>query len=94
MLIIAKVAEYFEVDIKEILARRSKAKEERRIAMYMCATYSNSRMTLTKIGKLFSVAISGLTRTRDRVREKIEEGESEISRKIEEIKKSIAELAP
>ena len=92
MLIIRKVAEYFRTDIKEVLKRRGKAKEERKIAMYMCARYSISCMTLTEIGKLFSVSISGLTRARDRVGEKIEDNESEISKKIEEIKKSIAEV--
>ena len=92
MLIIRKVAEYFRTNTKEIRTRRSKAKEARRIAMYMCATYANSYMTLTQIGRLFSVSISGLTRTRDRVKDKIKKEKSGISRKIEEIKKLIAEV--
>ena len=91
-LVIAKVAEYFNVPAETILRRRSQEKIARAVVIYLCSIYCNSRMTLTEIGKIFSLSLSGLTRTRDRVKEKLVVGDKELVKIISKIKKSIAEV--
>ena len=49
-------------------------------------------MSLTDIGKLFSVSLSLLTRSRDRVKQRIETKDKDTLVIIEKIKKSIAEV--
>ena len=90
--IINAVAAHFGTDAGKITQRKSTEKLPRQIAMYLCALYCNSRISLTDIGKLFSVSLSGLTRSRDRIKYKIETGNNELKEIISTIKKSIAEV--
>ena len=75
-----------------MLKRKSTEKLARRIAMFLCSAYCNSRLSLTDIGKLFSVSLSGLTSTRDIVKQELEENNKELIAVVEEIKKSISEV--
>ena len=86
-LVIAKVAEYFATSVETILRRKSQEKTARAVAIYLSSIYCNSRMTLTEIGEIFSLSLSGLTRTRDRVRDKLISGDKELTRDISKIKK-------
>ena len=74
-----------------LLHRRSKKKIPRQIAMYLCAIYCSSKVSLSEIGKLFSVSLSGLTRGEDRVKVRISQGkDKELIEAINKIKKLIA----
>jgi len=89
--IVDAVAEYFKISRESILQRRSREKIPREIAMYLCTIYCTSRVSLNNLGKLFSVSVSGIARTRDRVKEKISTKKNQILMKaIDEIKKSTA----
>lgn len=85
--IVKTVAAYFQITEKSILQRRSTAKIPRKIAMYLCAVYCNSRVSLTDMGNMFSVSVSGLTIIRDRVKQN-----KNLTTKITEIKKLIVEV--
>jgi putative transposase len=89
--VISCVAGYFEVSEKEILSRKGGQRVSRKLAMYLCCNYCTSHTTLTEIGKLFGVTLSGLTRTRDRVTQLLAKDKG-IKKYIIEIKKSIAEV--
>ncbi len=74
---ISKLSRYIHLNpVRVKKYAKLSVKEKRNILLNY--TWSSFR---AHIGKLFSVSIGGLTRTRDRVREKIEEKESEISKK-------------
>jgi hypothetical protein len=90
--IINAVAAHFRIDAEKVTQRKSTEKLSRQIAMYLCSLYCNSRISLTDIGKHFSVSLSGLTRSRDSVKDKIEIGNTELKEIISIIKKSIAEV--
>ena len=94
--IINVVAQFFNIDKSMVLKRKSTEKQARKIAMFLCSIYCNSRMSLTDLGKLFSVSLSGLTRTRDRVKQELEDNNKElvklIKKLIKKINNSIAEV--
>ena len=90
--IISIVAEYFNINREIILQRKSPEKLARKIAMHLCAIYCCSRVSLTNIGKIFSVSLSGLTRSRDRVKQAIESKNKKLTVIINKLKKSIAEM--
>ena len=59
--------------------------------MYLCTIYCTSRVPLSNLGKLFSVSVSGIARTRDRVKEKMSTKKNQtLMKAIDEIKKSTA----
>ncbi len=86
--IIDLAAKVFDTSVEKVLARRGKHRQARKVAMFLCCKYCVSRYSLTEIGRLFSVSISGLTKMRDIVKhtddqlliEKIHEVESKIKR--------------
>ncbi len=83
------VAAYFKISREDILRRRSKAKVPRQIAMYLCAIYCASRVSMGDLGNLFSVSLSGITIARDRVKRKIAQGaDKELIKAVNDIKKS------
>ena len=51
-------------------------------------------MALTEVGGIFSLSLSGLTRTRDRIKDKTISGDKEVVKIIKDIEKSIAEMCP
>ncbi len=65
--IIEAVIDYFNISRKQLLQRRSPEKLPRQIAMYLCAKYCTSKVSLSDIGKLFSISISGIAIARDRM---------------------------
>ena len=87
--IINAIAEYFKISKEEILQRRSKKKMARQIAMYLCTVYCSSRVSMSNLGKLFSVSLSGITIARDRVKKKmLTESDKEVIKVVNDIKKS------
>jgi len=87
--IVNAVAKYFKVSRERILERRSKEKIPRQIAMYLCAAYCSSRVSLSNLGKLFSVSLSGIAIARDRVKKRIAAGmDKELIKAVNDIKKS------
>jgi len=87
--IVNAIAEYFEISRETILQRRSKEKMPRQIAMYLCAVYCCSRVSMNDLGKLFSVSLSGITIARDRIREKMStEKDKVLIKAVNEIKMS------
>ena len=87
--IVNAIAEYFEISRESILQRRSKEKMPRQIAMYLCAVYCCSRVSMSDLGKLFSVSLSGITIARDRIKKKISTKKNKVLIKaVNDIKKS------
>lgn len=89
--VIKTVAEYFKLEESHILSRKGGQRVARKLAMYACCCYCTSNTSLTDIGKLFGVTLSGLTRTRDRVAESIDK-DKELKKCFADFKKSIAEV--
>ena len=88
--IVNAVAEYFKISRESILQRRSREKIARKIAMYLCTVYCTSRVSLSNLGKLFSVSLSGISIAKGRVKEKIStEKDKVFIETINEITKSI-----
>ncbi len=84
--IIRLTAEAFSTTIDKVVARKGKHRQARKVAMFLCCKHSVSKYSLTDIGKLFSVSISGLTKMRDIVKQL---KDKEIKEKIIEIENKI-----
>ena len=84
--IIKVVSKYFNINEKDILLRRGRPSSVRGLAIYLCCKYCTSHTPLTDIAKIFNISISGLIRSRDRVKNK----NKEIIEIIKKIEKSIA----
>jgi len=89
--VIKTVADFFNTNDEDILSRKGGRRLSRKVAVYMCCCYCTSHTSLTDIGKLFGVTLSGLTRTRDRVISKIETDKG-LADCVKNIKKSIVEV--
>jgi len=63
--IVKLTAKAFNTTVEKTLARKDKHMQARKLAMFLCCKYCVSKHPLTEIADLFSVSLSGLTKTRD-----------------------------
>jgi REP-associated tyrosine transposase len=89
--IIKAVGKYFNVKEKGILLRRGLPRLARSLAIYLCCQYCTNHTSLTNIGKIFNISLSGLTRSRDRIKDQKQQN-MELAETIKRIEKSIAEV--
>ena len=83
--VINALAAYFKISREYLLRRKSNQKISRQVAMYLCTIYCNSRVSMSDLGKLFS--LSGVAIARNRVKRKRKE-DKELTKAVNDIRKS------
>jgi REP-associated tyrosine transposase len=86
--VIEVVSEYYRVTKTDLLQRKGSHREARKLATYLCCKHCTSHTSLTGMGKLFGISLSGLTRSRDKVEQGMKD-DIGLSNKIETMEKSI-----
>ncbi len=89
--IIDAVCRHYKIDKQNLLQKRSTLRIARKLAMYLCCQHCLGHTSLTDLGHLFNVSLSGLTRSRDRL-DISRKNNKDICKEINEIEKSIAEV--